>query len=51
MRTLILAFLLIGWCLATIILVCTFIGLVVVMDEGWTDTGKRILDAIVNECE
>lgn len=51
MRTLVLALLLIGGCLATIILVCTFIGLAVATDEDWLDIGKRILDTIVNECE
>ena len=49
MKTLIAAIALIIWMILTLVLVCTIIGVIVILDSSWPDIGEKLANRVVEE--
>jgi hypothetical protein len=47
MKTLIAAIALIIWMVLTLVLVCTIIGVIVIMEGSWPDIGEKLVNKVI----
>ena len=47
MKTLIAAIVLIIWMILTLVLVCTIIGVIVILEGSWSDIGNKLVDKVI----
>jgi len=47
MKTIIAAIALIIWMILTLVLVCTIIGVIVILEGSWSSIGEKLVDKII----
>jgi hypothetical protein len=51
MKTLIAAITLIIWMILTLVLVCTIIGVIVILEGSWPDIGEKLANRVIENGE